>query len=267
VLGGVRVGILSPAGHDSRLERQRRILINLHGGGFFYNRGLVAGQLESIPVAATSQTTVLTLDYRQAPFFRHPAGSEDVEAVYTQLLEHHRPESIGIYGCSAGAALASQAVARFASRGIPRPGAIGLFSMAPPPPFGLVAPWGDGWGDSGVWFAGAPKNQPSPAERVLCEMMQWYMEASPLCDTTAYPGNSNEVLAGFPPTLFLSGTRDFASSTVIAAHARFLKLGVEASLYLMEGAPHAAHVYGVGTPEAHEAHRYVAHWFNKHLAE
>lgn len=264
-VAGVQVGIITP-GEGIRPRNDRRVLINLHGGGFFYNRGLVTGQLESIPVAAIAGIKVLTLDYRQAPHFRHPAGSEDVEAVYMELLKDYAPESIGIYGCSAGAALAAQSITRFAHLRVPRPGAIGMFSMAPPPPFGHSAPYGPGWGDSGLWFAGIPKNEPSEQERILCEMLNWYMEGCELDDVTAYPGSSDAVLEQFPPTLLLSGTRDFAASTVIAAHARFLKLGVDAALYLMEGAPHAAHVYAIGTPEAHDAHVYVARWLDQHLS-
>jgi acetyl esterase/lipase len=264
-MGGVRVGIVTPkAGIPAK--NKRRVLINLHSGAFLVSRGLTTGTLESVPVAAIGGMEVVTLDYRQAPYFSYPAASEDVEAVYQELLREYRPESVGIFGCSAGGILAAQAVARLKSKRMPLPGAIGIFSMAPPPPYGRTPPWGAAWGDSRLWFAGTPRTVPTPIDRMLWEAAFWYMESADLSDTNAYPGTSDEVLSQFPPTLFLTGTRDFAASTVTAAHARFLRLGVKASLYIMEGAPHAAHVNAVGTQEAHDAQMQVASWFDQHLA-
>lgn len=263
-IAGVRAAVVTPR-HGIGEGNERRVLINLHGGGFVVNRGLKCGQLESVPVAASGRLKVITLDYRQAPFHRYPAASEDVQTVYTELLKQYEPTSIGIYGCSAGGILAAQAIARFQRVGLPRPGAAGIFCMAPPPPFSLTPPWGPGWGDSRMWYFGVPRNQPSEVERDNAQSGEWYMESADPNDPEAYPGAFISVLEKFPPTLFLSGTRDFALSTVITTHARFVKLGIDASLYLMEGCPHAAHVYAVGTPEAEAANAYVARWFIEHL--
>ncbi len=45
---------------------------------------------------------VISLDYREGPEYKFPAASEDVAAVYQEMLKDHKPENIGIYGCSAG---------------------------------------------------------------------------------------------------------------------------------------------------------------------
>jgi epsilon-lactone hydrolase len=262
-LAGVRVGIITPR---REISRPGCVLINLHGGSFVFNRGLSYGLLEAVPVAVCSGMKVVTLDYRQAPFHSYPAATEDVEAVYTQLLKQYRPQSIGIFGCSAGAALTSQALARFQSTGLPRPGAISMSAFAPPPPW-IPPPSGHGWGDSGIWFSGLPKSELSDADQVRLRPMEWYMESARLDDPQAYPGSSDSVLAKFPPTLLLTGTRDFTMSTVVVAHARLVRLGVVAALYIMEGARHAAHVMAVGTPEAHDAHAYIAHWLCDHLEQ
>ena len=55
-----------------------------------------------------------------------PAASEDIAAAYRALLKDHRPENIGLYGCSAGGTLAAQAVAWLQKEGLPRPGAIAM---------------------------------------------------------------------------------------------------------------------------------------------
>lgn len=264
-IAAVRVAIISSK-HSAQSGIDGRVLINLHGGGFVFNRGLSAGKLESIPLSHIGRMRVITLDYRQAPFHRYPAASEDVESVYLALLEQHEAESIGLYGFSAGAALAAQALARFQSAGLPRPGAVGMFGLAPPPPFSASLPWGPGWGDSGLWFSGTPKNEPTMAEKVWHARGEWYMEGAEVDDPRAYPGSFDDVLAKFPPTLFLSGTRELAMSTIVAAHSRLLRLGVDSSLYVMEGGPHGAHL-AVQTPESHDAHSYAARWFGERLAK
>jgi epsilon-lactone hydrolase len=260
-IAGVRVGIVSPRS-GCKSENQHRVLIHLRGGGFVHNRGLTFGQIESVPVSEIGGIKVITVDYRQAPFHRHPAGSEDVEAIYRELLTTYAPGAIGIFGCSAGGMLAAQAVARFQTKGLPRPGAVGVLSIAPPPP---CVPAPHGWGESAMWFSGVPGTEFSENDRRHWEPTGWYMEGADSTDPAAYPGSSDSVLAAFPPTLLMSGTRDFALSTTVVAHTRFLKLGVDASLYIMEGGVHGAHAVAVGTPEAHDAQSYIAQWFTQHL--
>lgn len=263
-IAGVHVAIVTPREGVSP-ENKNRVLINLHGGGFVYNQGLAVGQLESIPMAALGKIKVVTLDYRQAPDYSYPAATVDVAAVYERLLDRYVPEAIGLFGCSAGGALTSQALAWFQSVGLPRPAAAGIFSIGVTPPC-IPAPWGRGWGDSVIWFSTvAPSNQLTQAHRVRWEPTTWYMESADANDSRAYPGLSDTLLAKFPPTLFLSGTRDFALSASVTSHARLVKLGVDSSLYIIEGASHCAHVFAVDTPEAHDAQAYAARWLTTHL--
>lgn len=251
-IAGVHVGIITPR-NGVAARNEHRVLINLRGGGFVFNRGLSWGQLESMPVASIGGMKVITVDYRQAPQYRYPAATEDVEAVYRELLKRYSPQAIGIYGCSAGGMLTGQAAAWFQSKGLPRPGAIGIL-CATVGPIKLE-------GDSSIWGAG-----PVPADPKAGMKAGWYMGTADVTDPAAYPGVSDSVLAKFPPTLLLVGTREAAISPVLTTHARLLKLGVDSSLYVMEGAPHAAHVLAVGTPEAHEANAYIAKWFDQHLS-
>lgn len=247
-IAGVRVGIIWPKDGVAS-KNQRRVLIHLRGGGFVQFRGLSFGQLESVPIASTGRIKVITVDYRQAPYYTYPAASEDVEAVYKEMLKQYKPEAIGIFGCSAGGKLTAQAVAWLQWKGLPRPGAVGIFCSAPP---GQRQ-----GGDSSVLWSPEP-GAPFPTSG--------YMEAADVNDPKAYPGCSDAVLARFPATLFLTGTRSYEMSATVVAHARFLKLGVDSSLYVIEGAWHAAHLMAIGTIEAHDANVYIAHWFDQHLA-
>lgn len=261
-IAGVRAAIVTPQGGVAH-KNHGRILVNLRGGGFIVNQGLYFGQLESIPVAALGGFRVITLDYRQAPFHSFPAASEDVEAVYRGLLKDYRPEAIGIYGCSAGGLLSAQSVAWLASRELPRPGAVGVLSMSLSPPPRSQDQWYAA-GDSAIWAkaaAGPPQGNLEAWER-----LPPYMGRASTTDALAWPGASDEVLARFPPTLFLVGTREEFMSTAIIDHVRMIRLGVDASLYVMEGAPHAAHVVAVETPEARAANKAIARFFDIHLA-
>jgi len=259
-LAGVHVGIITPR-EGVADANAHRVLIDLRGGGFILNPGLSFGELESIPVASLGGIKVVTVDYRQAPQYQYPAATEDVEAVYRELLKQYAPGKIGIYGCSAGGVLTAQAAAWFQSKNLPRPGAVGIFCASP----GSRKLDGHG-GDSQIWATAVIPPSQVPVIRKAFKRFGWYMASADASDSNAYPGVSDAVLAKFPATLFLTGTRDPGSSATFAAHARMLKLGVDSSLYVMEGAPHAAYVVAPQTPEAHDASAYIAHWFDTHLA-
>lgn len=256
-IAGVHVGIVKPKAGIAP-ENRNRVLINLHGGGFGAGRGLIAGEGEAVPVAATAGIKVVTVDYRQAPYYRFPAASEDVEAVYRALLRRYKPGAIGIFGCSAGGVLTGQAVARIQHSKLPRPGAAGIFCSGPVP-FGKQGDT-DIWGTSGIPTPGR-LTKPRPVKP------SGYMEGARADDPLAYPGASDKVLAAFPPVLLLSGTRSYEMSWAAVAHAKFLKLGVDSSLYIIEGSYHGAyHVGAHDTPEARDAVTYIGTWFMKHLA-
>lgn len=87
-----------------------RVLINVHGGGFYMGAGPEA-LIQSIPVAALGKVKVVTVNYRQGPEYKFPAASEDTAAVYRALLKSYKPHNIGIYGCSAGGILSAMTVA------------------------------------------------------------------------------------------------------------------------------------------------------------
>lgn len=260
-LAGVPAAIVTP---DTGVPaaNAHRVLINLRAGGFLGNRGLLFGQLESIPVAALGSFRVITLDYRQAPFHSYPAATIDVQSVYQRLLQDYRPEAIGIFGSSAGGLLAAQSVAWLAAKRLPRPGAVGVLSMSLSPPREAKDQFHSA-GDSAAWYAawGLRLKKHEALRRIPS-----YMANACTKDPLAWPGASDAVLAEFPPALFLVGTREQFMSTAIVDHARMLGLGVDATLYVMEAACHVAHVTAVDTPEAHDANMAIARFFDKHLA-
>ena len=106
-------------------HKTKRVLIDVHGGGFLEN-ARTESHLESVPVASIGKIKVISIDYRMGPEYVLPAASEDVAAVYQELLKEFKPTNIGLYGSSGGAMLVAQAVALFQQEKLPLPGAIGI---------------------------------------------------------------------------------------------------------------------------------------------
>lgn len=237
-IAGVRVDIVTPAEGVSG----NRTLLCLHGGAFMWGRGAGA-LLEAVPVAATARMRVIAVEYSLAPEKVFPVAVEEVISVYRALCEAQAPGSIGIYGCSAGAALTAQSVARMIADGVAVPGAIAMLCAA-----GLPIDGDSAAGDAtAVSFADLP----------------YFMGADPH-DPLLFPGEHPGMLAQFPPSLLVTGSRDFAASSVTVMHRRLLAAGAEASLLHFDGMWHAHHM-ATTLPESRETFAAMARHFGKHL--
>ena len=144
----------------------------------------------------------------------------------------------------------------------PRPGAAGVFwSGIAAAPF----PWGK-FGDSLLWeLSGVPQSDHSVYHATI-DQFSAYLKGVDPADPRAYPGSSDAVLARFPPTLFVTGTRAIDLSPAVTSHARLLKLGVDSQLYVMEGGWHGASVGTQGSPEERDVNAFIGRWFDQHLA-
>jgi len=252
-VGGVHVYDYTPkAGLAAR--NKDRVLINLHGGGF---SGCWPGcaELESIPVSALGQIEVVSVDYREGPEHKFPAASEDVAIVYQELLKTHKPENIGIYGCSAGGMQAAMSLAWFQKHSLPRPGAVGIFCASAGGVFGGDALY------TAMPLGEAHLAPPvKPGER---PPLSYFQDTDPN-DPLVSPVSSPEVLAKFPPTLIITGTRGFELSSALYTHEQLVKLGVEAELHVWEGLFHGF-FYNADVPESKDALNVIIKFFDRHL--
>ncbi len=252
-IGGVAAQIVTPKAGERNADR---VLVNLHGGGFVF--GTELGLVEAMPVASAGHIKVVTVDYRMAPEHRFPAASEDVAKVYAALLETYRPENIGIYGCSAGGTLTMQAVAWFRAHGLPRPGAIATACAG-----GIASPTAFPPGDSQFasrLLTGAP--MPTPGAPTPASLMHYFANED-LKSRLASPALYPDILAAFPPSLFVSGTRDFALSGAVWTHNQIVKQRIDAALHVWEGMGHD--LLYLDTPETREAHDVIAGFFETRL--
>ncbi len=249
-IGGVPTQVVTPKQGIAPAQRHR-VLINLHGGGFLWGAG-AGGLVESIPVASVGGIEVVTVDYRQGPEHVFPAASEDVAAVYRALLKQYPAKNIGIYGCSAGGGLTGEAVAWFVHEHLPVPGAIGIF----------CASIADTSGDS-AYVAPVLDGEPPPVAPMKYADLP-YFSGVKADDPLVFPANSPELLRQFPPTLLITGTRDFAMSSAIQSQRLLTDAGVDAELHVWDGMWHSF-FSDPGMPESKEAYAVMVHFFDRHL--
>lgn len=252
-IDGVPTRIIKPHGRD--FDRSR-LLINLHGGGFSMCADACA-LLESIPMAALGNFEVITINYRMGPEARHPAALEDVEKVYRRILPHHKPSSIGIYGCSAGGALTAQIAAWLPMHGLPQPGAIGIFGSG-----GVRFMQGDS-AYVAAYIDGSFPPPPRPGEQ-RADMARGYFDGAAKDDPVISPALHPELVARFPPTLLITGTRAMDMSPAIVTNSALIKARVPSTLIVGEGMGHC-YIYQPNLPEARDAHQAIVDFFRANL--
>lgn len=249
-MGGVPVRVVTPA---SKPVDAARVLINVHGGGFSMCADACA-LLESIPVSGLGGFKVVTVDYRMGPEARHPAALEDVEKVYRELLKTYRPQQIGLYGCSAGGALTAEAAAWMPAHRLPQFGAIGIFGA------GAVR---FGAGDS-AYISGYVSGSFPPPGRDTGDMTRGYFTDAQLDGPVISPALHPEVIAKFPPTLIITGSRAMDMSPAIVTNSALIKARVPSTLIVQEGMDHC-YIYQPDLPEARDAHQATVDFFRANL--
>ena len=245
-VAGVYIELFTP---QTLIANPDILLINLHGGGFVAD-ARTASHLESIPVAAVSGYQVLSIDYRQGPDYCFPAATDDIFQVYQALIQDRDPQHIGLFGCSAGATLVAQTLARLQQEGLPLPAATALSCHG-------AGPWdcGESWQQ---YLNNNPEAAlPAPAENP-------YFKGVELNSADVFPSLSDTVMAGFPPTFLASATGDFALSPVLQSHAQLLRLGVSAELHLWDSVGHAFH-YDAALDASQDYYQRLADFFQRHL--
>lgn len=264
---GVHTRVVTPKGGIPRRNRNR-VLLNLHGGAFAVGAGL-RGLIESVPIAASGGIEVVSIDYRQGPEHRFPAASEDVALVYRELLKRYRPHNIGIYGCSAGGVLAAMALAWFQREQLPAPGAVGIFGSGAfggfyDPP-AVPGSWG---GDSRFTAPPLLGQRPIAAEAARASSapayLSGYLANADLSDPLVSPALSPAVMANFPPTLLITGTRAYDMSAAVQTQRVLTKAGVDADLHMWDGMGHCFFI-DVDLPESQEAFAVMTKFFDTRL--
>jgi acetyl esterase/lipase len=256
-IAGVPVRIVTPQGKPAD---PRHVLINLHGGGFSTCWG-ACSMLESVPIAALGGYRVISVNYRQGPEAKHPAALEDATAVYRSLLKTYPARRIGLYGCSAGGALTAEMGAWLPLHGLPEPGAAGIFGAG-----GLRFMAGDSAYVAG-YIDGSfpPPSPPSSGTGKTSDMSHGYFDGADLMGPVISPALHPEIMAKFPPTLIITGTRAMDLSPATVTNSALIKAGVPSEMIVGEGMSHCF-IYQHDLPEARDAHAAIVAFFRRNLA-
>jgi epsilon-lactone hydrolase len=245
---GVRTDIITPMTMPT--ENKTRVLINLHGGGFNSDSGSL---IEGVPISNLAKMKVVSVYYRLAPENPFPAAVDDVVAVYKELLKTYKPNSIGVFGTSAGAILTCEVTVKLKQLGLPLPGALGVFSSLAD----FSRP-----GDSRQLFTlnGFPGRLQSVDPQHLPD--NEYVGKTDRKDPVLSPIFAD--LHSWPPSLLVTSTRDLLLSDTAIFHRALLRSGDNSQLVVFEALPHAFW-YHFQLPETKEALELMAKFFDEEV--
>jgi acetyl esterase/lipase len=250
-IDGVRVFIVTPESLPS--ANRHRVLIHLHGGCYLFGGG-EAGLPEAVMMAGFGGFRVISVDYRMPPEAYFPAALDDGVRVYAEVLKTTPAGRVGIFGTSAGGALTLAIVLRAKQMGMPLPAAI-----APGTPMADVTKVGD------TFYTNELVDNVLISRDGLCDAaMQVYAAGHDLKDPLISPVYAD--MAGFPPAILTSGTRDLLLSNTVRVHRKLRQAGVEAVLQVFEGQSHAHYLRDAAAPETREVFGEIGGFLDKHLA-
>jgi acetyl esterase/lipase len=168
------------------------------------------------------------------------------------LLKRYKPQNIGLYGTSAGAILTAEVAVKLRQLELPLPAALGMFSG-----HGDFSRRGD---SEAIYALAGFSGSLKPPSKELAPNP--YVGTTNPKNPVLSPVYAN--LTGFPPTLFVTSTRDLLLSGTTILHRAFLRAGVDAQLVVFEALPHAFW-NDAQLPESKEAYGIMTDFFDKNL--
>ena len=216
-------------------------LLYFHGGVFALGSARASAGLACL-LARQARAKVLSVDYRLAPEHPYPAATDDALVSYRGLLETGiRPDRIGLFGESAGGALALGALVATRDAGLARPAAAVLYS-----------PWVD------LTLSGASMETKAVVDFVLARDRL-------LGNVSDYAGGADPAasalsplfadLRGIAPLLIQCGSDEVLldDATRLAAAAAAADVAVQ-----LDVTPGVPHVFQASAPELDEANAALA---------
>lgn len=250
-IAGVTVREITPKTLDPAKSGQR--LVHFHGGGYALNGG-EASTGEAVLAAHYSGIKAVSVDYRMPPEHPFPAAIDDAVAVWRAMLADFPAASMAALGTSAGGGLTLAMTLKLKALGVPLPGALGLGT-----------PWTDLTGASDSYAVNAGVDGIfSHFDGFSRGMAALYAGDASLTNPLISPIYGD--FAEFPPSLFITGTRDILLSDTVRCYRAMRAAGVTARLEVHEAMSHAEYIYAFNSPESAVAFGDMADFFAAHLA-
>jgi monoterpene epsilon-lactone hydrolase len=244
-----RVGGVSGEWVETTRSASDRVLLYLHGGGWFMgsprtHRSLVAELVRASAVRA------FTLDYRLAPEHPYPAALDDCLRAFEGLLASGiAPGKIVLVGDSAGGNLALALLLRLRDAGRPLPRATVLLS----PVTDLTM--------SGDSHTSRKLLDPYVAGGSLRPIIERYVPAG--AELGPYQSPLQADLRGLPPMLVHVGDHEVLLDDAIRLGGRAAAADVECRVVVWPGMMHVFHSTAPFLPDARRAIREVAEFIRE----
>jgi acetyl esterase/lipase len=249
-VGGVKCYRVTPREVDPR--RANDLILHVHGGAFVFGGGLAA-TTEAVLLASACKTPALSVDYRMPPDYPFPAAPDDVVAVWKAVLKERDPKTVVMGGTSAGGGLIMTTMLRCKADNLPMPAAI--FLGTPGADLSKT-------GDSDYVNAEVDHTLGRYEGRIEA-CVKLYAAGRSLKDPLVSPVYGD--MAGWPPAILISGTRDLLLSDTVRTHRKLRAAGVPAELHVYEGQSHADYLTTYPAPEAKDALAEISAFFDRYL--
>jgi acetyl esterase/lipase len=231
---GAKLYRVTPDGRTGRLSEVA--YFDIHGGGFLVGGGEMCQLIAKIR-AIEYGAQIYSVDYRLLPDHPYPAGLDDCEAAYREILAHHEPSTLAVAGPSAGGNLAAALLLRARDAGLPLPAALVLQT----PVLDLTRS-----GDSLVTNRFLDVNLYAGAgEHLLCQ----YAANTDVTHPYVSP-LFGDFSKGWPPTILTTGTRDLLLSDTVRMHRALRRAGIRAELHVSEASPHGGFMFASAPEDA-----------------
>ncbi|WP_336495474.1 alpha/beta hydrolase [Aliivibrio fischeri] len=197
---------------------------------------------------------VISVDYRQPPLHPFPAAIDDAVAVWKELMKTQTAESTAIFGTSAGGNLTLATTLKLQELDFPVPGA--LF---------VGTPAVDLKETSDSWLTLQGLDPLGQREGLIEGAFDVYADGEALDNPLISPIYAD--IDEFPPTIFISGTRDLLLSDTVRMHRLLRSADVETELHVYDGQSHGDYMNGLvaDMPESIDALKEIGLFFNKYI--
>lgn len=229
---------------DPGAAASSRIVLYLHGGGYFFGAAAMHRQI-TWRMSRALKRPVLAIDYRLAPRHTFEHWRDDAVAAYEHLLARgYRGEDIIVSGDSAGGHLTLVLLQTLRDRGLPLPAA-GV----------CLSPWTDLSGGSPSIDGNAGRDPMIPAS-TLRLLSRYLLQERDAADPLVSPLHGS--FSGLPPLCVLVGStevlRDDARRLAQRAHGA----GVSVRYEEWHRMPHVFPIFAAVLPEGRSAFRHIA---------
>jgi len=234
-----------------------KVLLYFHGGG------MVVGSPRNsryftVALAQATKMRVLSVDYRLAPEYPHPAGQEDCIKVYKWLLSTGiEPKNIVLGGLSAGGYLTLTTLLRLKNEGIPLP--LGAVCLSPGTDYRLKA-------SDDLFFENAETDPILADSGLVLFSIPGYLAGADPDDPLVSPVIAD--LTDLPPILIQASTCEMLYSGCKLLFDKAKDAGVNVTLETWDDVPHGFHTFGLNElPEARDAIDHIKNFIQKLFVE